>query len=68
VDARVKTEFKITAHAPYQIVWKSLAYSHGLEGHLKISRQPNADTHSSTTQKPLRVFAKKKKPIALCAL
>ena len=34
---------------------------------LKISRKPNADTHSSTTQKPLRVFAKKK-PIALCAL
>ena len=59
MDAHVKTEFKITAHAPYQIVWKSLAYSQDLAGHLKISRKPNADTHSSTTQKPLRVFAKK---------
>ena len=38
----VKTEFKITALAPYQIAWKSLAYSQDLEGHLKFqeSRTP----------------------------
>ena len=42
MDAHVKTEFKITALAPYQIAWKALAYSQDLEGHLKFqeSRTP----------------------------